>query len=178
MMSTDRSEQILKIVMTAAVAACLVLSAFMYIRLPKNNYVFQSNSYEDFTLNQDSRFAVEEYDVTDKAITCRGWFALEKEASSKCKKMTLFISTNDSHLFYKMKTERSVRNDVDAYLKKRLPDPLEYRESGFSASISRKTLPADTYHFYVYYESAQYKVMKKLPYTIILKDAEGGSYVS
>ena len=120
------------------------------------------------TLNEDNTFAFEEYDVTKTNITCKGWFVLNDEPTYKCKKMQIFLGTDASHLFYKLDTVRQNRPDVDVYLQKRLPTPQEYKESGFTASISRKDLPHDTYNFYVYYESNDHKVMRKMPYKIII----------
>lgn len=156
----------LAMISIAIFVSLCVFSANMYMNLPKNNYTFNSRDYKTFTLNQKSKYAIEEYEINDNKITCHGWFALNEENSSECRKMTVFLSTADSHLFYKMKTERKKREDVNKYLKKRIPEPKEYRESGFSAEISTKNIPSDTYSFYVYYESAQYKVLKKLPYKI------------
>lgn len=162
------SDKILKIIMVVVMVVSVGAIAHMYKNLPQNNYTFNSKEYKTFDLNEDNTFAFEEYDVTKTSITCKGWFVLNDEPSYKCKKMIVFLGTDASHLFYKLDTTRVNRPDVDAYCKKRLPKAQEYKESGFTASISRQNLPHDTYNFYVYYESNDHKVMRKMPYKIII----------
>lgn len=164
----SKIDWVLRVIMVVIMAVAIAFIGKMYKDLPQTNYTFNSRDYTNFDMNQDTHFAFEEYDVTSKKITCKGWFVLDKAKAKDCKKMIVFLGTRDSHLFYKMNTTRVNRKDVDEYCKKRISDPQEYLESGFTASIDRSRLRSDTYNFYIYYESNTTKVMRKLPYKIII----------
>lgn len=164
----NKLNYILRTLMVVILTVCLVVIARMYKSLPHDNYVFDSKTYDEFDLNQLNHFAFEDYTVTDQKITCRGWFALDNAKASECKEMQVFLVSKNTHMFYKMNTIRQNRKDVDTYLRKRIVNPQEYLESGFTASINRSKLPAGVYDYYIYYRADSVKVMTKLPYRILI----------
>ena len=169
-MKKNKLDVVLRVIMVIGLCACLGLICVLYTHLPDHNTKFNSSDYDTYQTNVHPRYAFEEYDVQKNTISCKGWYVLQDEDSKNCKNMTVYLSTRDSHLFYKMKTKRLNRKDVDIYLRKRVSGIYlhPHLQSGFEATISRKNLPHDTYYFYVYYHSSKYKVMTKLAYKIII----------
>jgi hypothetical protein len=169
-MKKNKVDVILRVIMVLCLCACLGLICVLYTHLPQHNTKFNSSDYDTYQTNVHPRYAFEEYDVEKNTISAKGWYVLEDEDSKNCQEMTVYLSTRDSHLFYKMKTTRQDRQDVDTYLRKRVSGEYLHAhvQSGFTATISRKDLPHDTYYFYVYYKSKNYKVMTKLAYKIII----------
>lgn len=166
----NKTDMIMRIAMVICLCICIGLISVLYISLPKYNAKFDSSDYDSYQTNVHPKYAFEEYDVQKNVISAEGWYVLKDENSKYCRDLTVYLSTKDSHLFYKMKTMRQSRKDVDVYLRKRVSGQYQHShlQCGFTASISRKKLPHDTYYFYIYYRSKNYRVMTKLPYKIII----------
>jgi|GEM_PF-4613135 len=169
-----KNNVVMNIILTMFMAAMLGTCVYEYKRLPQDTTVVPNDYFSYYNQEIITKSNIGVYTVKNHTFTASGFFFLPDESTSVEHTMKAYLRSTNSNLYYELDiTYNQYRPDVTNYFSSLYENPLNYDYSGFTVTGEFEELLNGKYCLYIYYESANYKIMDKCSPFIKVKAVDG-----